>query len=102
MKKPVRIRWTPRARIRLAAILRTILEEDGPVIEVGWARRFLEAPNVLANNPNIGRVVPEIGREDIREIGLLPYRIIYRASPTICHILSIRHARRRIKSVRGL
>ncbi len=102
MKKPVLIRWTPRARLRLAAILRTILEEDGPVVEVEWARRLLEAPNVLANNPNLGRVVPEIGREDIREIGILPYRMIYRVSPTICHILSIRHSRRRVKSTRGL
>ena len=102
MKSPVRIRWTPRARLRLAAILRTILEEDGPVVEVEWARRFLEAPNVLANNPNLGRIVPEIGREDIREIGVLPYRMIYRVSPTICHILSIRHSRRRIKSARGI
>ena len=102
MKKPVRVRWTPRARLRLAAILRTILEEDGPVVEVGWARRFLVAPNVLAGNPNLGRIVPEIGREDIREIGVLSYRIVYRVSPTICHILSVRHARRRIRSVRGL
>lgn len=102
MKKPVLIRWTPRARLRLAAILRTILEENGPVVEVEWARRFLEAPNVLANNPNLGRVVPEIGREDIREIGILPYRMIYRVSSTICHILSIRHSRRRVKSTRGL
>ena len=102
MKSPVRIRWTPRARLRLAAILRTILEEDGPVVEVEWARRFLEAPNVLANNPNLGRIVPEIGREDIREIGVLPYRMMYRGSPTICHILSIRHSRRRIKSARGI
>ena len=47
MKSPVRIRWTPRARLRLAAILRTILEEYGLVVEVEWARRFLEAPNVL-------------------------------------------------------
>ena len=102
MKPPVRIRWTPRARLRLAAILRTILEEDGPVVEVEWARRFLEAPNVLADNPSLGRIVPEIGREDIREIGVLPYRMVYRVSPTICHILSVRHARRRVKSVRGL
>ena len=102
MKRPVRIRWTARARLRLAAILRTILEEDGPVVEVEWARRFLEAPNVLSGNPSLGRIVPEIDREDIREIGILPYRMIYRVSPTICHILSIRHSRRRIRSVRGL
>ena len=102
MKRPVRIRWTARARLRLAAILRTILEEDGPVVEVEWAHRFLEAPTVLAGNPSLGRIVPEIGREDIREIGILPYRMIYRVSPTICHILSIRHSRRRIRSVRGL
>lgn len=102
MKRPVRIRWTPRARLRLAAILRTILEEDGPVVEVEWARRFLEAPNVLADNPSLGRIVPELGREDIREIGVLPYRMIYRASPAICQILSIRHSRRRVRSVRGL
>jgi plasmid stabilization system protein ParE len=102
VKRPVRIRWTPRARLRLAAILRTILEEAGPVVEVEWARRFLEAPNVLAGNPTLGRIVPEIGREDIREIGVRPFRIVYRVSPTICYILSIRHSRRRIRSVRGL
>ena len=102
MKRPVSVRWTPRARLRLASHLRVILEEDGPVVEAKWARKLLHAPNILAENPLIGRMVPEIGREDIREIIVSPYRIIYRVSATICHILSVRHSRQKTMSVRRL
>ena len=102
MRRPVSVRWTPRARLRLASHLRVILEEDGPVVESKWARKLLNAPNILVENPLIGRMVPEIGREDIREIVVSPYRVIYRVSATICHVLSVRHCRQRTTTVRRL
>ena len=49
----------------------------------------------LADNPRLGRMVPEIGRPDIREILVAPYRIFYRVRPGTCQVLSIRHARQR-------
>lgn len=102
MKRPVSVRWTPRARLRLASHLRVILEEDGPVVEAKWARKLLHAPNILSENPLIGRMVPEIGLEDIREIIVSPYRVIYRVSATTCHVLSVRHSRQKTASVRRL
>lgn len=32
---------------------------------------------LAANHPEAGRVVPEFGREDIREVFLRSYRIVY-------------------------
>lgn len=44
--------------------------------------------------PRSGRVVPELGRDDIREIFVQSYRIIYRARPDTVEILTVHHGAR--------
>ncbi len=39
--------------------------------------KIYEAPQNLVNFPKQGRVVPEVGDEDIRELFVFQYRIIY-------------------------
>ena len=94
--------WTPRAKARLAGILRTILEECGPVVEREWAVKLLGAPDALAAHPQLGRVVPEIGRDEIRELIVTPYRVFYKVGTDRCFVLSVRHSRMLIKSRRSL
>ena len=85
--------WTPRARLRLAAHLRTVLENAGSAVAADWANRLLHAPDMLAHHPHLGRQVPEVGREDIRELTVPPYRILYRFRDDTCLVLTIRHSR---------
>ena len=87
------IQWAPRARLRLLEILRDIHDSAGPAVAARGAKRLLHAPDALATHPRLGRMVPEIGRPDIRELIVPPYRIFYRVRPGTCQVLSIRHAR---------
>lgn len=41
--------------------------------------------------------MPELGRDDFREIVISPYRIIYRAERARIYIVAVRHARQRMK-----
>lgn len=47
----------------------------------------------LEDFPYSGRVVPEIGRDDIREVLHRPFRILYRVQADRVEILTVRHMR---------
>lgn len=91
-----RVVWTPSARLRLAGHLRTIRENAGPAVAADWGNRLLHAPDALARHPHLGLMVPEVVREDIRELTVSPYRIRYRLRESTCLILTVRHARQLI------
>ena len=48
----------------------------------------------LSEFPEIGRVVPEIGDLNIRELFVYSYRLIYEVRPSRMEILAIIHGRR--------
>ncbi|MBN1631690.1 MAG: type II toxin-antitoxin system RelE/ParE family toxin [Thermoleophilia bacterium] len=50
----------------------------------------------LARFPDMGRVVPELGRPSIREVLVAPYRLIYRRDELAVVVLAIRLVRREI------
>jgi toxin ParE1/3/4 len=56
-----------------------------------WIDILFDKVEKLKNNPEIGRVVPEIGKSDIRELIFGNYRIIYLASKKQISILTVRH-----------
>ena len=87
------VAWTPQARLRLAEILRVIRDDAGQEVSAKWGQELLHAPDILADHPYIGQMVPEIKRNEIREIGIAPYRIIYRVRRGGCIVVSVRHNR---------
>ena len=52
----------------------------------------------LSHFPRIGRMVPEIAEEDLREISLYSYRILYELSGDTVYIHSIIHKRQDFKA----
>ncbi len=66
---------------------------DKPTAALKWAESIQESANNLGDFPNIGRQVPEIKREDIREIIKGNYRIIYRIDSNYISILTIHHTK---------
>ncbi|NTV66601.1 MAG: type II toxin-antitoxin system RelE/ParE family toxin [Chlorobaculum sp.] len=50
---------------------------------------LLEKGDSIASFPEMGRVVPEFSRADIREILVGNYRIVYRVNPTQVVILTV-------------
>jgi len=58
-----------------------------------WVRGLFDAVGLLGRFPRRGRLVPEVNRAEIREILYRSHRVIYRLSPRLVEILTVRHGR---------
>jgi toxin ParE1/3/4 len=57
--------------------------------------KLLESAKMIERNQKIGRIVPELNQNDIREIITGDYRIIYQViNAELSYILSIHHSSR--------
>jgi plasmid stabilization system protein ParE len=90
----VKIIWSSLAELRTAEAFEFIAQ-DHPVAAAQWLERLLKAVDTLAELPDRGRVVPELARQDIRELILPPYRVIYRRDSKRVLILTVRHSSRK-------
>jgi len=75
-----KIIWSLQARDDLREVV-SFIAADNPDIAGSFGCRLMSKVDVLANFPQIGRVVPEENDENVREIILRPYRIIYQVLP---------------------
>jgi len=88
----MKIVWSPLAIERVTEIAQYITQ-DNPAASQKWVETIFLKVEQLQSSPASGRIVPEISREDIREIILGNYRIVYRTDPKKISILTIRHGR---------
>src|SRR5271154_165820 len=72
-----KIIWSQQARDDLRDIV-TFIAENNPTIAKSFGFRLMAKVDVLAQFPEIGRMVPEEQDETVREIIFPPYRIVYR------------------------
>ena len=73
----VQVNWTFQALDDVDAVC-LFIARDAPRYAELFAERVFRAAHQLAEFPNSGRAVPEIGRSDIREVIVQSYRLIYR------------------------
>ena len=97
------IKWSKRAKLRLRQCTRYIATESQDWFTAwNWEDRVLEAADHLGVFPLSGLVVRELHRADIRQTLVGDYRVIYRVKRNTPEILSVRHTRFLIKSMRSL
>ena len=89
----VQVRWTPQAYEDLEAIC-LFIARDSPQMAATFADRVLRATDRLGGFPRLGRVVPELGTENLREILVGSYRVVYRIKDEQVQLLTIRHGAR--------
>jgi plasmid stabilization system protein ParE len=70
------------------------IARDKPGAARRWAESTFEVTARLADFPMIGRIVPEIGRPEVREIIHGAFRVIYRIGSDEVLILTVRRASR--------
>ena len=58
-----------------------------------WVETLFDKVQLLKSSPESGRIVPEIQREDIRELIYGNYRIIYRVEKDKISMLTVRHGK---------
>jgi addiction module RelE/StbE family toxin len=88
--------WTERAREDLIEIFRYIAQ-DNRHAAARWVGRLIERAEGAAEAPLAGRVVPEVQREDVREVLLKSYRVIYRVAGEDLRVLTVFEGHRRIR-----
>lgn len=89
----MRVIWAPRALKRIGEIAQYIAA-DRPEAARGWVRALFARAATLRDHPRRGRRVPEIGRDEIREVLHGEYRVVYRIEPKLVVVLTVRHGRR--------
>ena len=70
------------------------IARDDPTAALAWLERLLNRVNSLSTLPDSGRAVPELQRQDIREIIVSPYRVMYRRGADRVEIAAIHHGAR--------
>lgn len=86
------VRWTPQASDDLEAVCRFVARDSARLAGL-TAARILRATKVLEETPVAGRVVPERERDDLRELIVAPYRIVYRLQTQACVIICVLHGK---------
>jgi addiction module RelE/StbE family toxin len=94
----VKIIWTQRSLTDLKSIAEYISQDSIKYASL-TIERLINVSSYLETNPRIGRMVPEMRKQDkIREIIYGNYRIIYKISSTqAVHILTVHHSSKRLR-----
>jgi toxin ParE1/3/4 len=88
-----RILWSPRSLRDLESI-RAHIAEDSPLYADLVVQRLTRTPERLQQFPESGRVVPERGEADLREVIVRPFRVVYRVGAEAIEIVTVFHASR--------
>jgi addiction module RelE/StbE family toxin len=91
----MKIRWSPLSIERITEIGDYIAQES-PATALRIIREIIQSVERLEAFPKSGRVVPEFGNPDIREVIHPPYRILYQEVDTIIEILTVIHSRQQL------
>ena len=87
--------WTDTAQQHLDAI-QNYIAKDSEFYAKRMIDKLTRRSIQIGDFPLSGRIVPEIGREQIREVIEGSYRIIYHIKPDQIDILSVIHCSREI------
>jgi plasmid stabilization system protein ParE len=90
----VRLVWSQLADRQVDEVVAYIVADDAAVAR-RLVQELLERVEALRRFPDAGRVVPELGRDDIRELLVGSYRVIYRRSDAAVEIAVVRHQARK-------
>lgn len=87
--------WTERAEADLVSI-GDFISRDDPVAARTWVRKLMATARAAARHPLAGRRVPELQRDDVREVFLKRYRIVYRVTDRQCQMLTVFEGHRQL------
>lgn len=86
--------WADTASDDLEAIAEYVAR-DSEAYATALVQEIVEAARSLAEFAHRGQVVPEVRREDVRELLVYPYRLVYRIEGQVVLVLAVIHGARR-------
>lgn len=88
MKKSLKTFWTENAIQNLLGI-KDYISQDSPSDADEWILKLYKAGEEIIDFPHRGRVVPELNRENIRELLISNYRLVYRIKNSNIEIITV-------------
>ena len=64
-------------------------EQSVPQVGKRYVTEILDRIETLANNPDIGRIVPEFDTDNIRELIHKPFRVVYLRESTSIFVIRV-------------
>src|SRR5687768_9111625 len=95
MVAKIKVLWTENAIQDLLAI-KEFISLDSPERAETWIGELYSAGQNLVTLPQRGRIVPEFDQENIRELLIENYRLVYRTKATTIEILTVSEGHRRL------
>ena len=92
-----RVSFAESALSDLAGIQEWYAEEGVPEVGDRLVAEIFERVEVLADHPDIGRVVPEFDQTFLRELIHPPFRIVYRRDPLRVRIVRVWRSERLLR-----
>lgn len=92
----IKVTWTEPAADDLEAIHKYI-SKDSPIAANHFTGKLVQAAEAVADLPLSGRIVPEFNLNNVREIVLGSYRVVYRIKRGAVQILRVSHSARLLK-----
>lgn len=89
--------WTNPAVFDLETI-HNFIAHDSEYYATSFIEELISQPEELIEFPEMGRVVPEYEREEIRELIFQSYRIIYQVTESNILVLTVIHGKRDLLS----
>jgi addiction module RelE/StbE family toxin len=93
-----RVTWSPEALEDLESIAEYI-ERDSLFYAQSVVSKILGASRNIKEFPLIGRVVPELGDENIRERFIYSYRLVYQMRQQNILMVAVIHGKRLLKNI---
>lgn len=93
-----RIKWTEVAWSDLERVA-DYIAKDSPRYAAAFVREVREAARSLVYFSERGRVVPEFGSPNVRELFVRKYRLIYHLTEEVVHIIGLIHGARDLRSL---
>lgn len=78
----MKIIWSPKAKQDLDSTI-DIISKDKASAAILWSQKIYKKVSRLQRFPHSGRMVPELGRPEIRELIVGNFRIIYKINSQI-------------------
>ena len=91
--------WSPEAVADVEAIA-SYIARDSAAYAQAVVEKILETARQVGEFPSLGRMVPELAQETIRERFVYSYRLIYRIRNDTITIAAVIHGRRLLRPIR--
>ena len=88
-----RVSWSLEALDDVDAIA-AYIAKDSPFYASAVVRKILDTAQSLGRFPNLGPIVPEIGKPEFREHFVYSYRLIYRVTSEQVLVVAVVHGKR--------